>query len=134
VASGKAAAAFDGAWMISSYAGFKGLDIDSAVTPAGPTGKRATMMNGLADSVTKGADNKAGAKKWVAYLASDECQKTVGTYGIVFPATQGGTDAAVAAYKKKGIDVSAFTRPVADRKEFTTFSYPITTTRRTSSR
>ncbi|MDQ1050630.1 ABC transporter substrate-binding protein [Streptomyces sp. V4I2] len=126
VAAGKAAAAFDGAWMVSSYDGFKGLDIATAVTPVGPTGKRATMMNGLADSVTKNAHNKQGAKKWVTYLASNECQKTVGSYGIVFPATPDGTKAAVAAYKKKGIDVSAFTEPVADKKNFTTFSYPIT--------
>ncbi|MFJ9026106.1 ABC transporter substrate-binding protein [Streptomyces sp. NPDC102259] len=126
VAAGKAAAAFDGAWMISSYAGFKGLDIGTAVTPAGPSGKRATMMNGLADSITRNARNKAGAKKWVAYLASDECQRTVGSYGIVFPATPDGTKAAVAAYEKKGVDVSAFTEPVADKKDFATFSYPIT--------
>ncbi|MEV0638231.1 sugar ABC transporter substrate-binding protein [Streptomyces sp. NPDC050619] len=126
VAAGKAAAAFDGAWMISTYDGFKGLDIGTAVTPVGPTGKRATMMNGLADSITKNAHNKAGAKKWVTYLASNECQKTVGGYGIVFPATPDGTKAAVAAYRKKDIDVTAFTEPVADKKDFTTFSFPIT--------
>ncbi|MFF7640580.1 extracellular solute-binding protein [Streptomyces canus] len=126
IAAGKAATAFDGAWMISTYAGFKGLDMRTAVTPEGPTGKRATMMNGLADSITKNARNKEGARKWVKYLASDECQKTVGGYGIVFPATPDGTAAAVAAYKKKGIDVTAFTEPVADKKDFTTFSYPIT--------
>ncbi|MFI6277001.1 ABC transporter substrate-binding protein [Streptomyces sp. NPDC050988] len=126
VAAGKAATAFDGAWMISSYDAFKGMDIGTALTPTGPTGKRATMMNGLADSITKNAPNKEGAEKWVAYLASDECQTTVGKFGIVFPATPGGTDAAVAAYKKKGIDVTAFTRPVDEKKTFTTFSYPIT--------
>ncbi|MEU0941568.1 sugar ABC transporter substrate-binding protein [Streptomyces canus] len=126
IAAGKAATAFDGAWMISTYAGFKGLDMRTAVTPEGPTGKRATMMNGLADSITKNARNKEGARKWVKYLASNECQKTVGGYGIVFPATPDGTAAAVAAYKKKGIDVTAFTEPVADKKDFTTFSYPIT--------
>ena len=126
IAAGKAATAFDGAWMISTYAGFKGLDMRTAVTPEGPTGKRATMMNGLADSITKNARNKEGARKWVKYLASDECQRTVGGYGIVFPATPDGTAAAVAAYRKKGIDVTAFTEPVADKKDFTTFSYPIT--------
>ncbi|MFJ5274214.1 ABC transporter substrate-binding protein [Streptomyces sp. NPDC088358] len=126
LASGRAATAFDGAWMISTYYGAKGLDPGTAFTPVGPTGKRATMMNGLADSVTKNARNKRGAEKWVAYLASDGCQRTVGRYGIVFPATSDGTRAAVAAYRKKGIDVTAFTRPVADRKDFTTFSYPIT--------
>ncbi|WP_329599555.1 sugar ABC transporter substrate-binding protein [Streptomyces pseudovenezuelae] len=126
IAAGKAATAFDGAWMISTYAGFKGLDMRTAVTPEGPTGKRATMMNGLADSITKNARNKEGARKWVKYLASDECQRTVGGYGIVFPATPDGTAAAVAAHRKKGIDVTAFTEPVADKKDFTTFSYPIT--------
>ncbi|MDX3225800.1 sugar ABC transporter substrate-binding protein [Streptomyces sp. ME19-01-6] len=126
IAAGKAAAAFDGAWMISTYSGFKGRDVKTALTPVGPTGKRATMMNGLADSITKGAHNKAGARKWVAYLASDKCQTVVGKYGVVFPATLAGTEAATAAYKKKGIDVTAFTEPVADKKDFRTFSYPIT--------
>ena len=126
LASGKAAMAFDGAWMISTYYGYKNLKIGTASTPLGPTGKRATMMNGLADSVTRNAHNKQGALKWVKYLSSDECQKTVGTYGIVFPATPAGTEAAVAAYKKKGIDVTAFTEPVADKKDFTTFTFPIT--------
>jgi multiple sugar transport system substrate-binding protein len=126
VAAGKAAAAFDGAWMISTYAGFKGRDIKSAPTPVGPTGKRATMMNGLADSITKASKNKEGARKWVAYLASDACQSVVGKAGVVFPATPAGTEAAIAAYEEKGIDVSAFTEPVADKKDFRTFSYPIT--------
>ncbi|MET8979349.1 sugar ABC transporter substrate-binding protein [Streptomyces sp. NPDC004539] len=126
VSSGRAATAFDGAWMISTYAGFKDLDVATAVPPAGPTGKRATMMNGLADSVSRHAANKPGALKWVKYLSSDACQKTVGEYGIVFPATPEGTRAAVAAYRKKGIDVTAFTRPIADPKDFTTFSFPIT--------
>jgi multiple sugar transport system substrate-binding protein len=126
IASGKAATAFDGAWMISTYYAAKGIKMGTAFTPTGPTGERATMMNGLADSITKNAHNKRGARKWVTYLASNECQKTIGSYGIVFPATPDGTKAAVAAYKKKGIDVTAFTRPVAGRQGFSTFSYPIT--------
>lgn len=126
IASGKAATAFDGAWMISTYYAAKGIKMGTAFTPTGPTGERATMMNGLADSITKNAHNKQGARKWVTYLASNECQKTVGSYGIVFPATPDGTKAAVAAYRKKGIDVTAFTRPVAGRQGFSTFSYPIT--------
>lgn len=126
MAAGKAATAFDGAWLLSTYYGAKGLDVGTARTPVGPTGKRATMMNGLADSVSKGARNKAGARKRVAYLASDACQTVVGRYGIVFPATRAGTKAAVAAYEKRGVDTTAFTQPVADKKDFTTFSFPIT--------
>ncbi|NGN64826.1 sugar ABC transporter substrate-binding protein [Streptomyces sp. A7024] len=121
--SGKAATALHGSWMAQTIYGFKDVQVGTVRTPEGPTGKRATMMNGLADSITKNARNKAGAAKWVAYLASAECQRTVGRYGIVFPATPSGTEAAVAAYEKDGIDTSAFTRPVADK---TTFSFPIT--------
>jgi multiple sugar transport system substrate-binding protein len=62
----------------------------------------------------------------VAYLASDKCQTIVGRAGVVFPATPAGTEAAIASYKKKGIDVSAFTEPVDNKKDFRTFSYPIT--------
>ncbi|MFF4802941.1 ABC transporter substrate-binding protein [Streptomyces sp. NPDC001351] len=126
VAAGKAATAFDGAWMISTYYAMKGIKVATASTPVGPTGKRATMMNGLADSITKNAHNKQGAKKWVRYLSWDACQKIVGRYGIVFPATLAGTKAAVAAYGKKGIDVTAFTKPVADKRDFRTFTFPIT--------
>ncbi|MCD9874589.1 ABC transporter substrate-binding protein [Streptomyces guryensis] len=126
VAAGKAATAFDGAWMISTYYAMKGIQVATAPTPVGPTGKRATMMNGLADSITKNAHNKQGARKWVQYLSSDACQTIVGRYGIVFPATPDGTKAAVAAYGKKGIDVTAFTEPVTDKKDFRTFSFPIT--------
>ncbi|MDT0612135.1 ABC transporter substrate-binding protein [Streptomyces lancefieldiae] len=126
IASGRAALAFDGAWMLSTYAGLKDVEVGTAFTPTGPTGRRATMMNGLADSITKDARNKEGARAWVKYLASDACQETVGRYGIVLPATRAGTRTAVGAYAKKGIDVTAFTRPVTDRQHFTTFSFPIT--------
>lgn len=118
--SGTAATSLDGSWMIKTYYGFKRIQTGTAVTPVGPSGRRATMMNDLADSITKHARNKPGAEKWVAYLA---CRRTVGEHGIVFPATKDGTAAAVAAYKKDGIDVTVFTKPVADK---TTFSFPIT--------
>ncbi|WP_438272778.1 ABC transporter substrate-binding protein [Streptomyces sclerotialus] len=125
VGAGKAAAALHGSWMIKTFHGMKKVGIGTARTPVGPTGERATMMNGLADSLSKHARNKKGAEQWVAYLASDACQKTVGEHGIVFPATREGTDAAVAAYEKQGIDVTAFTRPVNDKATMT-FSFPIT--------
>ncbi|MFE2940479.1 ABC transporter substrate-binding protein [Streptomyces sp. NPDC059255] len=121
--SGKAAIALHGSWMTKTIYGFKGIDARTALTPVGPSGKRATMQNGLADSLTKRGAKKPAAQKWVAYLASDACQTVIGRQGGVFPATKAGTDAAIAAYRKEGIDVTAFTRPVADG---TTFSFPIT--------
>ncbi|QNE35251.1 ABC transporter substrate-binding protein [Leifsonia shinshuensis] len=121
--SGKAALSMNGSWMISTYAKLKGVDLGIALTPTGPTGKRASMLNGLADSITKNAANKPGAAKWVAYLASPACQNVVGQQGIVFPAAKSGTLNAIAAYKARGIDVTPFTKQVADK---TTFSFPIT--------
>lgn len=121
--SGKAALSMNGSWMISTYAQLKGVDLGIALTPTGPTGKRASMLNGLADSITKNAANKKGAAKWVAYLASPACQDVVGRQGIVFPAAKTGTEQAIAAYNARGIDVTAFTKQVADK---TTFSFPIT--------
>jgi multiple sugar transport system substrate-binding protein len=121
--SGKAALAMHGSWMISAFAGLKGVDLGIAPVPKGPTGKRASMMGGLADSIPKGAKNKAGAAKWVAFLASDECQSLVGKEGIVFPATAAATRKAIATHRKNGLDVSPFTRHL---KERTTFSFPVT--------
>lgn len=123
VDSGQAAMAVHGSWMASTFDGFKGRDMRVALTPEGPTGERASMMSGLADSVTKGARDKEDAARWVAYLASDECQRVVGKAGVVFPATPAGTRAAIAAHQRRGFDVSAFTRQVEDG---TTFSFPVT--------
>jgi multiple sugar transport system substrate-binding protein len=47
----------------------------------------------------------------------------VGKAGVVFPAIPSGTDAAEAAFKGKGVDVSAFTQQVKDN---TTFLFPLT--------
>ena len=48
-----------------------------APTPKGPEGKRASMFNGLADSVWAGTKNPAASVKWVEYLASTACQDVV---------------------------------------------------------
>ena len=84
--AGKSAINANGSWMIGSYTGYEGLELGIAPTPVGPSGKRASMFNGLADSIFAGTDNKEAAGKWVAFLGSEECQKIVGQAGVVFPA------------------------------------------------
>ena len=121
--SGKCALSFNGSWMIGTYLGMKDLDIAVAPTPVGPVGHRASMFNGLGDSITKQARNPEAAAKWVAFLGSAAAQEIVGRAGIVFPARRSGTDAAVAAYAKRGLDVTAFTEQVEDG---TTFLFPVT--------
>ncbi|MFJ4296191.1 ABC transporter substrate-binding protein [Curtobacterium sp. NPDC089689] len=121
--SKKVALSFNGSWMIGTYLGLQGIDVGIAPTPAGPIGHRASMFNGLGDSITKQAKNPEAAAKWVAFLGSAAAQEIVGRAGIVFPARRSGTDAAVAAYAKRGLDVTAFTEQVEDG---TTFLFPVT--------
>jgi multiple sugar transport system substrate-binding protein len=121
--AGRYAMITNGSWMINSFYGLKGVEVGVAPTPIGPSGKRASMYNGLADSVWVGSDNKAAAVKWVEFTGSPECQNIVGEAAVVFPAIPAGTDKAEAAWEAKGVDVKAFTVHVDEK---TTFLFPIT--------
>jgi multiple sugar transport system substrate-binding protein len=122
--AGKYAMITNGSWMINQMFGYKGIETGLAPTPMGPNGTRASMYNGLADSVWMGSKNKPAAVKWVEFLGSAACQDLIGKAGVVFPAISSGTDAAAAAFKAKGIDVdSSFLVHV---KDGTTFLFPIT--------
>ena len=121
--AGKYAMITNGSWMINTMFGYDGVKTALAPTPVGPSGKRASMYNGLADSVWTGSDNKAAAVKWVEFLGSPECQNIVGEAGAVFPAIPSGTDKAEAAFKAKGVDTSSFLVHVEEK---TTFLFPIT--------
>ena len=70
--------------------------------PVGPSGARASMFNGLADSIYAGTKNQAGALKWVKFLASADCQNIVGEKGVVFPAIPAAIDTAKAVFKAEG--------------------------------
>lgn len=121
--AGKYAMVTQGSWMIGSFYGLKGIEVGVAPTPVGPTGKRSSMYNGLADSIWVGSKNKPAAKKWVEFLGSAACQDIVGEKGVVFPAVPSGTDKAAAAFKAKGVDTDAF---LVHIKDGTTFLFPIT--------
>ena len=121
--AGKAAINTQGSWMIGQYTSYKGIKAGIAPTPQGPDGKRASMFNGLADSIYAGTKNPAASVKWVEYLASSACQDVVASNAVVFPAIKSSSEKAAEAFKAKGIDVSAFTTHV---KDGTTFLFPIT--------
>ncbi|WP_419706178.1 ABC transporter substrate-binding protein [Promicromonospora sp. NFX87] len=121
--AGKSAININGDWMLSTYFGYDGVDVGLAPTPTGPNGQRASMFNGLADSVWAGTDNPEGAAKWVAFLGSAECQDLVGAAGVVFPAITSSAELATEAFAEKGIDVTPFTTHVEDG---TTFLFPVT--------
>jgi multiple sugar transport system substrate-binding protein len=130
IQSGIAAMALSGSWMISTFSNLtdaKGnkLDIGLAPTPIGPSGKRASMFNGLADSITTLSKQPENAAKWVKFLSGEQCQDIIGQSGVVFPARPKGTDLAIAYNKeKRHLDVTPFTQQVA---QGTTFLFPVTT-------
>ena len=129
IQSGIAAMALSGSWMISTFSNLtdasgKKLDIGIAPTPIGPTGKRASMFNGLADSVTTLSEQPENAAKWVKFLSGAACQDIIGQSGVVFPARPEGTEKAIAFNRdERKLDVSPFTDQVKDK---TTFLVPVT--------
>ncbi|HKU34027.1 MAG TPA: sugar ABC transporter substrate-binding protein, partial [Paenarthrobacter sp.] len=105
--AGKSAINSNGDWLIGQYQTYKGITTGIAPTPKGPDGKRASMFNGLADSVWAGSKNPAASVKWVEYLGSTACQDVVASKAVVFPAITSSSDKAAEAFKAKGTDVSA---------------------------
>jgi len=120
--TGLVASMSDGSWKIGTWANDESIeDVVFIPTPEGPEG-RASMFNGLADSITTASENPDQAWEWVKYMATSDCQDTVGAGAVVFPALSSGTDIAQAAHADNGVDVSAFTTHVEDD---TTFLFPI---------
>ncbi len=130
IQSGIAAMALSGSWMISTFSGLtdaagKKMNIGIAPTPIGPSGKRASMFNGLADSLTTLSRQPANAAKWVRFLAGPQCQAIIGRSGVVFPARPEATRLAIRYNRdERKLDVSPFTDQVTQK---TTFLFPVTT-------
>lgn len=97
-----------GSWMITYFKDNAKFNYAWVPLPVGPTGTRATMLNGLADSIWAGTKVKEEAWKWVKYLGSSDCQSVVASTGVVFPAIKGMAEKAIEAHKAKGVDSSAF--------------------------
>ena len=120
--SEKAALVFDGSWMIGSYKNNGAFDVGFARLPEGPAGRK-SMINGLGDSIWVGSQHKEEAWLWVKYLASQEAQDIIGSFGVVFPAIESGVNNALNKYASKNWDVSAFTDEA--KAPNGTFLYPI---------
>ena len=121
--TGKAALHTVGSWQIGEMTKDVKFKSGFAPVPKGPEGRK-SMFNGLADSITANSKNKEEAWQWVKYAASAECEKIVGTFGVVFPATQEGVNEALKIYKGRGLEVTSFTDIASDPAG--TFLFPIT--------
>jgi len=119
--AGKVAMLPQGSWMITHFAANVKFPYAWVPLPKGPTGNRATMLNGLADSIWVGSKNKEEAWQWVKYLGSADCQSVVASYGVVFPAIKGLAEKAIEVQTGKGVNSSAF----LDMAKSTTFLAPI---------
>ncbi len=118
---GKVAMIAQGSWAISYFASRSKFETAWVPLPIGPSGRRASMLNGLADSIWSGSKVKAEAWLWVKYLASADCQNIVAEAGAVFPAIHGTAEKTVAAHKRRGVDSTAF----VTMSQAQTFSTPI---------
>ncbi|HEX7194643.1 MAG TPA: sugar ABC transporter substrate-binding protein [Chthoniobacterales bacterium] len=121
-AAGKGAMALTGSWTINWYSDNAKFDKGFAPLPKGPDGRK-SMFNGLADSIWVGSKHKDEAWKWVKFLGSEEGQKIIAGYGVVFPAIRNDAELAEQVMSKKGVDVSAFLAEATDPQG--TFLFPI---------
>jgi multiple sugar transport system substrate-binding protein len=120
--AGKGAMTSSGSWMIKNTIQAANFEVGFGLLPIGPEGRK-SMFNGLADSIYVGTKHPDEAWEWVKFLGSPACQDIVGEYAVVFPAIQSGVDKALAAHKKNGLDVTAFTTEATDPKG--TFLFPV---------
>ena len=88
-ASGKVAMFTDGDYDMPEYKAAAGLDADVAPLPAGPDGKKATVINGLANVIYAKTKHPEAAWEWVKYLGSKEANEIQAKTGTVIPAFNG---------------------------------------------
>ena len=113
--SGRAAMMPDGSWM-STYYGTQGTFASTWIpVPRGPSGRRASMLNGTADSMWAGSKVKHEAWQWMRFLSSVECQQIVARSGVVFPARLSLADLTLQAHRARGIDSTAFVKAAQEQ-------------------
>ena len=123
IGSKKAAIGTNGDWASSQFFGLEGINVGVFAAPVGPSGERASIFNGLADSISASSKHQAEAWKWVQYLGSTACQDVIAGEGTVFPAIPSSTEKALQTFADKGWPVEAFYSYVEDGH---TFLPPIT--------
>lgn len=114
IGSGKVAIGTNGDWASGQFFGLDGVDIGVFAAPVGPSGERASIFNGLADSISTSSKHQDEAWEWVKYLGSSACQDVIAEQGTVFPAIPSATEKALATFADKGWPVEAFYSYVED--------------------
>lgn len=123
LAQNTAAITFDGDWDLDTYA--SSLPAGSwgvAALPTGPKGS-GTVYNGLSDAIYSGTKHPQQAWELEEWLGSSASEKIVTDTGTVWAAIPSLDPGFIAAWKAKGIDVSAFYQ----ESKGATIGYPLTT-------
>ncbi|MET9827962.1 sugar ABC transporter substrate-binding protein [Streptomyces sp. NPDC006385] len=118
----QAAVVWDGSWDLNAYQGSMKGNFGVAELPSGPVGK-GTVYNGLSNALYAGSKHPKEAWELVKWLGSEESQKIIVAEGSVWPGIPTLNKDFVAAWQKRGVDVSAFSKAA----EGTTVGYPLTT-------
>lgn len=120
--AGKYAMVTEGSWNTRAYVGLDGVTTVISPVPAGPNGERASMFNGLADSVAATTAHPEEAKKLAVFLASKQCQDITAAKGVAFPAVESSAEISRKAFADAGIDTTAFEVPI---EEGSTYLAPV---------
>ena len=113
--SGKVAMETSGSWSAGSFAKLPGIKVGIAPPVLGQDGKtRAAVSNSNGNNIWAGTKNPDLTWKWVSYMGSPECQSAAGASGSFFPSIPASMDAAAAAVKSQGLDLSVFTTMLKD--------------------
>ncbi len=103
--SGKAAMFWSGNWSVAEMKDSKHKDDFGTVRlPEGPE-QRATVIHGVANVVAADSENAEAANAFLAYLGSEEAQRTQAEMGAANPAYEGTQEAFVDSVPSFGIDV-----------------------------
>lgn len=96
--SGRGAMGFFGSWMTGemSQNEYTAENADIAPLPQGQ--ERATIFNGLANSVSANTDHPEEAQAFVEFLSSEEAMLIQGEYGSAIPALEGTDNSFTEAY------------------------------------
>lgn len=112
--SGAYATIIEGSWNVSNVLTTTKVPVQVAPTPIGPDGNRASVMNGLADSVWVGTKHPEQAWSFLKYLGSTDCQDVIAGQATVFPAITTSSVKAVKSFEDKGMEAKAFSVQVDD--------------------
>jgi multiple sugar transport system substrate-binding protein len=105
---GRVAMVPTGAWMTGQLSRTIKFPHAWVPLPAGPSGQRASMLNGVGHSIWAGSPHREAAWQWVRYLGSPACQQVVAQAGVVYPAIRGLAEVTLQVQRQAGADASVF--------------------------